>query len=344
MDQENHEIITILHRSNDSNIAPKPLHSIIIIHMTLLNIPDIGIGLWNIFEPEMSAVIGAALREGCKLLDGAAVYENESQVGDCVSRASNGTLADGLAPVPRNNLFLTSKVWCTELSSDNVRIACTRSLRDLKTEYLDLYLVHWPFAFEADDREKDPLRSKRDSHGMAVIANISIEETWRAMESLVDDGLVRAIGVSNFNIKRLQNLCNFARIKPAVNQVELHPYLPQEKLLSFCRSKNIVLQAYSPLGSTPKISSGRPRVIEDPTILRIAEKHSCTAAQVLLGWGLSRGTPVIPKTTNPDRCVNNMHPAQLDQTDLDQINNITTRIRYLQPSWAGVNCFEDDLF
>jgi len=309
-----------------------------------LEIPAIGVGLWNLFEPQMTGVIGAALREGCRLLDGAAVYENERQVGECVRRATAGTLLPGLGPIPRSELFVTSKVWCTELSREDVRVACRRTLQDLQLDYLDLYLVHWPFALEAADRERDPLRSLRDVRGRAVCAPVPIEETWAAMEALVEEGLVRAIGVSNFNLPRLQSLCARSRVKPALLQIELHPYLPQERLVSFCRENGIAVQAYSPLGSSPAVSSGRRRVIEDPVITGIAAKHGCTPAQVLLGWGLARGASVIPKTSRPERVPQNMHAAALDDDDLRRINSIETRIRYLKPTWAPLDCFEDDQF
>lgn len=198
---------------------------------------------------------------------------------------------------------------------------------------MDLYLIHWPFSFESDEKGY----SKYDENNVAIIKPVNISETWKAMEELVEQGKVRAIGVSNFTIGHLEQLKKSAMIKPAVNQVEMHPFLPQPGLLQYCQEHGIQVTAYSPLGSGKE-----PSPLLHPTIQAIAKEERLTPAQVLISWGLSRGTAVIPKTSNLERLGENMKAGLLDAESMRRINEIKEHFRYVNPVdfWKR-DCFED---
>lgn len=200
-------------------------------------------------------------------------------------------------------------------------------------EYLDLYIIHWPFSFEAAP-DGDSLL---DENGVAVVKPIPIQETWSAMEELVKMKLVRSIGVSNFTQHHLEELLASAKIKPAVNQIELHPYLSQRQLLDYCKKAGIVCVAYSPLGS-----GGHPSLIEDPIVCRLASKEGMTPAQLLLSWGYSRETPVIPKTANESRLKENINVRRLSDETMTELNAIKTQFRFCNPvDWWKRDCFSD---
>jgi diketogulonate reductase-like aldo/keto reductase len=205
----------------------------------------------------------------------------------------------------------------------------------LQTDYLDLYLIHWPFSFEEDERGY----SKLDANGVAILKPIPISETWAAMEELLIQGKVRSIGVSNFTINHLVELLKVAKVKPSVNQVELHPFLPQHDLLTFCEKHGILVGAYSSLGS-----GKQPAALEHPTVLKIANDTKMTPAQVLLSWAITRGTPVIPKTSHPERLEENFDLRTLDPESMTAINAIPTRFRVINPvEYWKLDCFDGDL-
>ena len=225
-----------------------------------------------------------ALEAGFRHFDCAERYRNEREVGETLQA---GLAAEG---IPRDEIFVTTKLWNTNHRPERVAPAFEASLDRLRLDYLDLYLVHTPFAFQPGD-EQDP----RDQDGNVVYdRGVTLLDTWGAMESLVDGGRCQAIGLSDIHLDRLLPIYESARRKPAVIQVEAHPYHPQTELLEFCREKGIVFLAFAPLGH-----GARPGPIEDPVILSIAERVGKTPAQVLLAWAIQRGTALL---TTPEDC------------------------------------------
>ncbi|TPX36604.1 hypothetical protein SmJEL517_g01177 [Synchytrium microbalum] len=282
--------------------------------------PAFGLGTWQSKPNEVKQAVLNALQAGYRHIDAAAIYGNENEVGEALVESK----------VPREQVFITSKLWNDRHRKEYVEGACRTTLKDLKTSYLDLYLMHWPIAFKLADDGKG---SAKNADGSMVIDDCPISETWAAMESLVDKGLVKAIGVSNFSIARIQELLKTAKITPAVNQVELHPYNPQNDLLAFCKKHNILLTAYSPFGS------GRsPSLFDDDVLLKIAKKYNKSVAQVLVSWQIQRGVSVIPKSVTPARIAENFQDFILEDSDMALINELGTTkpLRYLKPyEWAG---------
>ncbi|ROW03555.1 hypothetical protein VSDG_01255 [Cytospora chrysosperma] len=255
-----------------------------------LTIPAVGLGTWQSKPNEVKNAVEVALKAGYRHIDAAAVYDNEKEVGE-------GIKASG---VPRNDIFLTSKLWNTHHKAEDVEKAVDISLADLQTDYLDLYLIHWPVSFRRiNDTERFPLDEK--TFGMQII-DVPLIETWKAMEALVKKGKLKTIGVSNFSVAKIEEIWDAAEIKPAVNQVELHPYFAQPDLVKWCQNKGIVIQAYSPLGNN---IYGAPMAIEDPAVIELAEKLGKTPAQVVLSWVVQRGIVVLTKSVTPSRIKSN---------------------------------------
>jgi aldehyde reductase len=227
-------------------------------------------------------------------------------------------LQAGLAGIAREDLFVTTKLWNTNHRPERVEPAFEASLDRLRLNYLDLYLIHTPFAFQPGE-EHDP----RDQNGNVLYdRDVTLLDTWRAMESLVDRGRCRAIGLSDIDLNMLLPIYESARIKPAVVQVESHPYLPETELLEFCREKGIVLLAFAPLGH-----GMRPGPLEDPVITEIAEQVGKTPAQVLLAWAVQRGTALLTTPRTADRARENFNISALPEDAFDQINRIQIRQR-----------------
>ncbi|KAJ9049503.1 hypothetical protein DSO57_1023740 [Entomophthora muscae] len=268
----------------------------------------------EIFQ-EVANIIKNAIDSGYRHIDTAAFYRNEEMVGEAI-KTSN---------IPRGDLFITTKLWCTDLLPERVRPALELSLKKLQVEYVDLYLIHWPVAF------KSPQTTPPE------VIPVDLSETWKELEALVFEGKIKSIGVSNFTVKKLDKLLETARIKPAVNQVELHPYLTQLDLKKYCVEKDILLTAYSPLGR-----SKEPRIDSDPTILQISEKYKKTPAQIMLNWAVQRGTAVVPRSSNLQRQKDNLEQFALDQSDMDSISNLNRDHRYiLNAQWGIQNLFSD---
>jgi alcohol dehydrogenase (NADP+) len=241
-------------------------------------------------------------------------------------------LQAGLAAggITREDIFVTTKLWNSNHRPERVEAAFERSLNRLRLNYLDLYLIHTPFAFQPGD-EQDP----RDQNGNVIYdQGVTLLDTWRAMERLVDGGKCRAIGLSDISLKQLLPIYEAARIKPAVVQVEAHPYLPETELLDFCKEKDIVFLAFAPLGHGIK-----PGPIEDPVILAIAARLGKTPAQVLLAWALQRGTALLTTPRTAARARENFDISPLPEDAFDEINRIQTRQRFNQVMNTGVPGF-----
>ncbi|AKP46239.1 MULTISPECIES: aldo/keto reductase [Bacillus] len=261
-------------------------------HVTLHNgvkMPYVGLGVYKMTDKDETInAVKAALDYGYRMIDTAAFYQNEDAVGKAVKES-------GLS---REEIFITSKVWNSDQGYDSTLKAFERSLKELDMDYLDLYLIHWPV------KEK-------------------YLETWRAMERLYNEGVVKAIGVSNFQIHHLEDLMANSQEKPVVNQVELHPHLSQEPLRTFCRDHEIAVEAWSPLA--------RARILDQEPILKeIAKNHGKTEAQVILRWHLQNEVVIIPKSVHPKRIKENaeLFDFQLSQEEMAQINSLNKNHRY----------------
>ena len=265
-----------------------------------------------------------ALEAGFRHFDCAERYRNEKEVGRALEewRAERG--------VGREELFLTTKLWNTNHRPERVRPAFEESLRRLRIDYLDCYLIHTPFAFQPGD-EQDP----RDEKGDVIYDNgVSLPDTWRALEDLVDGGTCRAIGLADVTLEKLVSIYEPARIKPAVVQVEAHPYLPETELLEYCKEKGIVLLAFAPLGH-----GIRPGPLEDPVVLAIAARVGKTPAQVLLAWAVQRGTALLTTARTAARARENFDISPLPDDAFEEINQIQTRMRLNSVVHTGVPGF-----
>jgi diketogulonate reductase-like aldo/keto reductase len=233
--------------------------------------------------------------------------------------------------VPREDLFVTTKLWNTNHRPERVRPALEASLGRLQLDYLDCYLIHTPFAFRPGD-ELQPT----DEQGQIVYdSGVTLAETWGAMENLVDEGKCRAIGLSDIRLETLKEIVAAARIRPAVVQVESHPFLPEWELLEYCRQNGIVMQAFAPLGHAMN-----PRVTEDPVITAIARRLRRTPAQVALAWAAQRGTAFLTTSTRPDHIRENFDVSPLPEDALQEMRKkIATNVRFNAVVETGVPGF-----
>lgn len=286
--------------------------------------PALGFGTL-IPDPAMTiAATRDALEAGFRHLDCAERYRNESEVGE----ALHSTIAAG--GIAREDIFVTTKLWNTNHRPERVGPAFEKSLQRLWLNYLDLYLIHTPFAFQPGD-EPDP----RDRNGNVLYdKEVTLLDTWRAMENLVDQGRCRAIGLSDVTLDEVLAIYESARIKPAAVQVESHPYLPETQLLEFCKGKGIIFLAFAPLGH-----GVRPGPLEDPVITTIAGQLGITPAQVLLAWAVQRGTAVLTTPKTAARAKENFNISALPEDAFNQINRIQTRQRLNPVVTTGVPGF-----
>ncbi|XP_053428837.1 1,5-anhydro-D-fructose reductase isoform X2 [Nycticebus coucang] len=268
-------------------------------------IPTVGLGTWKVAYPgEVTEAVKAAIDSGYRLFDCAYLYHNESEVGAGI----HCKIKDGA--INREDLFVASKLWCTYHKKSLVKTACSRSLKALKLDYLDLYVIHWPMGFKPGERDL-PL----DRTSMVIPSDSDFLDTWEAMEDLVIAGLVKYIGVSNFNHEQLQRILDKPglRFKPITNQIECHPYLNQKDLIGFCQSRNVSVTVYRPLGS----SCEGLDVMDNPVIQQIARKHNKSAAQIMIRFQIQRHMIVIVKSVTPKWIRENIQVFNFELTEED---------------------------
>jgi alcohol dehydrogenase (NADP+) len=293
------------------------------------SLPLVGLGTWKSNPGEVYTAVREALRLGYRHIDCAALYANEADIG----RALRDAMRNG--EVTRRELWITSKLWCNAHGRENVGPALRKTLVDLELEYLDLYQMHWPIALQPTSILPGSAADFRP------LSEVPLHETWAAMETAVDAGMVRHLGVSNFSVKKLRDLLPRCTIQPEVNQIELHPLLQQRELVQYCASRGIHVTAYAPLGSGDRPAFVKapdaPVLLDDPVIRSIAEAHERTCAQVLIAWHVQQGNSAIPKSVTPARLRENLEAAELElsQAELARIAAMDQGYRMIDGAfWA----------
>ncbi|KAL4764770.1 putative glycerol dehydrogenase [Aspergillus foveolatus] len=290
-------------------------------------IPALGLGTWQSAPGEVSAAVYHALKVGYRHIDAAQCYGNETEVGEGIKRA----LSEGI--VKRSEIFVTTKLWCTYHT--RIQQALDLSLSKLGLDYVDLYLVHWPLAMNPNGNHD--LFPKLPDGSRDLVREHSHVTTWKGMEELITNNpdKVKAIGVSNYSKRYLEELLPQAKIVPAVNQIENHPALPQQEIVDLCKEKGILITAYSPLGST-----GSPLFKAD-AIVAVAERRGVTPASVLLSWHLARGSSVLAKSVTPSRIEENRKLVKLEPEDVELIGKYSAELaatngfqRYVYPPFG----------
>lgn len=280
------------------------------------SIPMIGLGTWNSPPGVVAQAVKDAIDIGYRHIDCAHVYQNEHEVGDGIA----AKIQDGT--IKREDVFVTSKLWNTFHRPELVDGALKVTLKNLKLDYLDLYLIHWPVSY----KEGDELFPMGPDGKTFIFSDADYVDTWKAMEKLVDAGLVKNIGLSNFNPKQVQRVLDVARIKPACNQIECHAYLHQSKLTAFCTENGIIVTAYSPLASParPWVKQDDIVLLNDPNLKVIAEKHGREPAQILIRYQIQLGHVVIPKSVTRSRIASNfdVFSFELDGDDMKQLASL----------------------
>jgi len=284
------------------------------------SIPAVGLGTWQSKPNEVAEAVEVALKAGYRHVDGAWIYGNENEVGEGIRKAG----------VPREDIFITAKLWGT--FHQNPLENLNDSLKLLGVDYVDLYLMHWPIPM--NPKGNDPKFPKKPDGTRDLDTSWSYIQTWHEMQKLVATGKAKAIGLSNCSIPFIEALLADPKttITPAVNQVELHPYLPQHELIQYCKDKGIVVTAFSPLGSTDS------PLLKDEDIKKIADKHHANVGQVLISWQVQRNVAVLPKSVTPQRIKDNFVKVHLDKEDVSVLDNLYKKEskRFIKPPW-GIN-------
>lgn len=284
-----------------------------------VEVPSIGFGT---FASEGSVgetyqAVKVALEAGYRHLDCAWFYQNENEVGDAVH-----DFLTSHPDVKRSDIFICTKVWNHLHKPEDVKWSAKNSCEKLRVDYIDLFLVHWPIASEPNRENMMPLIGEDGKYVIDNELTENPEPTWRAMEELYKQGVVRAIGVSNWTIPGLEKLLKIAEVKPTVNQIEIHPFLPNEELVNYCFEHNILPSAYSPLGSQDQVPTTGEKVRTNPTLNKIADQSGRTLAQVLLAWGLRRGYIVLPKSSTPSRIESNLQVSELSDDEFEAVQQV----------------------
>ncbi len=289
--------------------------------------PLLGLGTWKLAPGEVGAAVREAIRLGYRHIDCASVYANEPEVGAAI----RGAIAAG--EVKREELWITSKLWCNAHGRDNVEPALRRSLEDLGLEWLDLYLIHWPVPI------RPGVAFPTTGADLLPPEQLPLAETWKGMEAALEAGLTRHIGVSNFSGRKLHDLIAQCRHRPELNQVERHPLLQQPALVADCAAAGVHITAYSPLGSgdRPAALKGadKPALLDNEVIGAIAAEHGCSPAQVLIAWQLQGGISTIPKSVSPARLRENLAAAEIELSaaDLARIGELDQHLRLVDGSF-----------
>ena len=305
--------------------------------------PKVGLGLWKMPNDSCADAVYNAIKAGYRMLDSACDYGNEHKTGEGIKRA----IDEGLCK--REDLFVVSKLWNTFHRREHVKEGCQKTLKDLGLDYVDLYLIHFPIALKyvpIDSMYPPEWVNFDDSVNggtprMVLDEEVDYEQTWKAMEELHKEGLVKNIGFCNVGTLQIRQVLSYCTVKPAVLQVEMHPYLCQEKLLRMAHENGIVVTAFSNLGSIGYVEIGMAKaeesVIEKQQVKDIAAKHNKTPAQIILRWGVQRGTCVIPKTSKVERLTENisLFDFVLSDDEMKTISGFDLNKRYNDP---GVFC------
>lgn len=278
--------------------------------------PSIGLGTakWKATD-DITEVIKNAIDLGYRHFDSATLYGNQKELGEALKQID----------VPRKDLFIVSKVFQNNHRPERMPGALEEILKQFQMDYIDLLLLHWPYAVKPEQLD--------EHYSENALEDVPIMDTWRAMEALVGTGKVRAIGVSNFNQDLLDKMVPQCRIVPAVNQVEIHPYLQSKELVRFCKDKGIHVTAYRPFGGK------KAAVLEDGCIQKVAKAHSCSPSQVALSWALSCGVSVIPKSTNRDRMELNLKAVALTSDEKQVLDRLDKNMRDVDP-YPRIPCLE----
>jgi alcohol dehydrogenase (NADP+) len=285
--------------------------------------PILGLGTWLSSKGEVHGAVSEAIKIGYRHIDCARLYENEAEIGLAVK----DSISDGI--VKREDLWITSKLWNSSHGKKNVIPALKKTLKDLRLTYLDLYLIHWPVPL------KKGVRFPKNARDFIPPEACPLENTWQGMEACREQGLARHIGVSNFSIKQIERILSQSKCPIEVNQIEMHPLLQRPKMLVFCKKYNIILTAFSPLGTQDREKvlkqADIPDFLHDPSIIEIAQKHNATTAQIVLAWACMRPTSVIPKSVHSNRILENFKAAEIELSgpEMDKINSMNRNFRFV---------------
>jgi aldehyde reductase len=304
--------------------------------------PLVGLGTWQSPKGQVYQAVIDAIDAGYRHIDCAFVYGNEEEVGQAIK----DSITSG--KVSRADMFIVTKLWNTFHSRERVETAIKLSLEKLKLDYIDLYLIHWPVSFADDDTNLYPDSSEQGNVALKTAPD-SLKQTWEGMEDVKEKGLAKSIGVSNFNEAQVENILSFCKVKPVMNQIERHPFLQQDKLLAVMKKMDIIVTAYSPLGSSPldygrrpshaSIQEERPSLRDNPVIKRIAEKHKKSTAQVLIRFNVQEGVVCIPKSVTRDRIRENIQvfDFDLDADDVESLKELDSGYRFCRFNKRGID-------